>query len=677
MMPGTLSLVAVFFMTVATSSLAEFSFKIAVRDDGIYQVGFADLGYSGKPPQSSRLFLSNRGKATGFLVDDGGDGVFGPGDHFTFTGRHLEGEHSWFNRHSVENIYLLDLESPGVHGTDVHVIPTENEPIVSSPVIQHFEQEKLRAALPESANRTIETWYWKRLGYLARKPFQLPLHVELVPTGIRVSFAGLSLDRAAQAVDMPQHTVDLMLNGTPIGRAEWDGQEAFVIEVGQPAIDLAYKRDQAPILEIRVPRRKHPDSTSTVIDLVLLNWVEIEYSPDAGEGRFTIPHHKGAQRLLVNNHYLSPVWIKPQRPHSLREDADGYDYLMITHGSLVGAVEPLAELHRRQGLVVNTVEVQDIYDEFNHGIASPNAIRDFIEYTGQKKATPLLRYVLLAGDASWDIYSETGAVRNLIPTMQVRAHDELAASDNGFVTLVGDDWRPDLAIGRIPAASTAELAGVVKKIIAYSEDESNASWQKRATWITDATANFQNFSTRLASVLNKAGFTVNTVYPGEKELTVAQDQQDIVDAINDGQLLLHFLGHGGRFVWRTGPPDLRNSSDLFSVNDIEQLQNQGKLPFVLSMSCSSGPFDHPEAGSIAESFIMLPKTGAIGVLAASWRVPALESFSSLLIKELTDGAQSIGVAIMKAKQAEDSQVMVESYNFFGDPALKLKLPVTQ
>ena len=51
---------------------------------------------------------------------------------------------------------------------------------------------------------------------------------------------------------------------------------------------------------------------------------------------------------------------------------------MITHQSLNDALTPLAEMYRDRGLEVAVVDVQDIYDEFNHGIVHPRSIRDFL-----------------------------------------------------------------------------------------------------------------------------------------------------------------------------------------------------------------------------------------------------------------------------------------------------------
>ena len=96
----------------------------------------------------------------------------------------------------------------------------------------------------------------------------------------------------------------------------------------------------------------------------------------------------------------------------------------------------------------------------------------------------------------------------------------------------------------------------------------------------------------------RQGFMPDKVYPPANS-TTAEDQARLHAALNRGQLLVHFVGHGGRYIWRTGPADWQQHRDLFNLDDIDRLEPSGRLPMVLSMTCYSAPFDHPSADSIA------------------------------------------------------------------------------
>ncbi|MEJ8567670.1 C25 family cysteine peptidase [Elongatibacter sediminis] len=681
-------LVTVCGLLLASTSLHadDFAFKIAVTEDGPYRVDFDALGFSGPPPATSRLSLTNGGRPVAFEVEDGGDGRFGPGDSLHFMGLHLAGEHSWFNPWSAENIYLLRLRG--------NKDPASPEPETAvhrdSIVTRHLEHEAFRTALDAPDGKSPETWFWKRLSHLDRAPFRLALPDGPAPAGIRVALAGLSADQAAAAAGAPQHRVELLVNGRIVASAEWQGQAMIElnadaealgsapIPVHDPVHDPARKptlaSDNEPALtvELRVPKRTLPGRTAPVIDVVLLNWIELDYPSHAVADLPAFTGPGGKRRYLTDARVHTPVWIKPFEAPVLRAATAQADYLMIVHPSLREAIAPLSAFHASRGLAVAVIDVEDIYDAFNHGIVSPFAIRDFIRHASEHRAPPAARFVLLVGDASWAVRGESPRP-NLIPTLQVQAHDELAASDNGFVTIRGDDWRPDLAIGRIPAGDPDELTAVVRKLLAHARGAPDATWLGRAALISDASTEFQDISNELAADLAAQGLAVSTVFPDSAAGTAHQDQTDLIRTFNEGHGLIHFLGHGGRFVWRTGPPDLKHSSDLFSVTDLQRLGNSDRLPLVLSMTCSSGPFDHPEAGSMAEALLMMPTGGAAGVLAASWRVPASRSFSGLLLDQLVQPGQSIGEAILRAKRAEPKRALVESYNLLGDPALGLRL----
>ncbi|MFT6286990.1 MAG: hypothetical protein ACJA09_001742 [Alcanivorax sp.] len=644
------------------SGRAESIFNVAVPEDGRYRINFEDLDDNQGPVPSSTVRMYEQGVAIPVQVEDGGDGIFGPDDSVLFTGRRLAGLNSWYNPHSQHNIYQLYLNT-------LSRGHSPKSDVVAGPVVQHFEQETIRIALPHSPKpELVERWYWQRVTHLANNTFSHKLMWDTPPQALRVALTGLSRDKNATAAGMPQHQVSLRLDGEIVDELSWDGQESVTFEINDAEV---FKRvTGGALLEIIVPSRTIAASGQTLIDAVLLNWIEVEYPPSSIPAKATISARSGDYLLLVSESTQSPDRITRAQPAAGLSDPDQQaDYLMITHPSLLEELQPLAAHHRQEGLAVKVVDVQSIYEEFNHGIKSPYAIRKFISHAWHTWQRPAPRLVLLAGDASWERDSDAANARNLIPTLQVQVNGELAASDNGLVTIDGDDWRPDLAIGRLPAGSANELSTMVAKLLRYAQNAPDGSWRNRTTWISDVDPEFQNISNLLSDGAAAQGLAQQRIYPTPGD--TAGDQLRIIESFNEGSLLVHFLGHGGRYVWRTGPRDLAGATDLFGLEDIESLHRNRRLPLVLSMTCSSGPFDHPTADSIAEAFLHSQDKGAIGVLAASWRIPASKRFSKLLIDALLQTEYRIGEAVMQAKRLENRRILVESYNLLGDPALRL------
>jgi hypothetical protein len=143
-------------------------------------------------------------------------------------------------------------------------------------------------------------------------------------------------------------------------------------------------------------------------------------------------------------------------------------------------------------------------------------------------------------------------------------------------------------------------------------------------------------------------------------------QRAIHDGIDEGRLLVHFIGHGGRYIWRTGPPDLKKNNDLFTLDDVS-LGNGERLPMILSMTCYSAPFDNPTEDSIGEKFLREPGKGAIAVFAASWRNSPSANYSKAVISNLLQPGATIGEALVRAKAETNDRTLVEMYNLLGDP----------
>jgi hypothetical protein len=431
------------------------------------------------------------------------------------------------------------------------------------------------------------------------------------------------------------------------------------------------------------------------------------YFTDGGERiqRVTSGAERGVFDVVRNGELRSPLAVEPAPPSDLAGGDRQADYLIVAHPSLAAAVEPLAEFHRRRGLAVAVVPVAEIYDAFNHGVVHPRAIRDFVAHAYHGWRRPAPRFVLLVGDASWDPknpaardenyadwtfqpmprlqggfvknrsrpYAGAARSRDLIPTAAFGTREGDAATDNWFVTVDGDDDLPDLAIGRLPVADPEEVAAIVAKSIRYAADPEPGPWRRQVVLISDGSKVRDTTTDVLAEELAARGFAVTEVKPTPEEPATAENRRRLLAAFDRGGLLVHFTGHGGRYIWRTAPADFRESLDLFGLDDLDRLEPNRRLPVVLSMTCYSAPFDHPTADSIGEKFLRLPDRGAVGVVAASWRTAVSRALSRTLVEEFTRPG-TLGEALMRAKRRVGDRFLVNMFNLLGDPALPLALP---
>jgi len=410
--------------------------------------------------------------------------------------------------------------------------------------------------------------------------------------------------------------------------------------------------------------------------------------------------------LLKSSSVAAPNEVILDRRAHLRANDRQVDYIMITHRTLREGAERLAELHRERGLSVLIVDVQDIYDEFNFGVLDPRAIKDFLQFAFSNWRSPAPRFVLFVGDASWDFknttaddanyadwtyrpgetrrfsknsstpYAEGAELnhRSLVPTSSYPTLEGHAASDTWFVCFDDGDELPDMAIGRIPVVTPQELAGVVDKTIAFVAEPPVGPWRRNLLFIANESLSFQQRSDQIADRFSELGFIPTKIYPHPTEPANEHHTRRILEILDDGVFGVHFIGHGGRYIWRTGPPDLQKNHDLFTLDHLDELADNGRLPVVLSLTCYSAPFDHPTADSIGEKLIRIPGRGAIAVFAASWRNSPSPVMGERLLDELTIPGNTIGEAVVRAKREFGSDILVQTYNLLGDPAVPVAAP---
>jgi len=747
----------------AGSSAPAPTFRISLTEEGVYRVKYEDLKAAGlKAPSlaSSRLGLSNRGEPVPLWVQDGGDGRLGPGDWVEFVGERLPGETAHYNEYTNVNAYVLRTDVLKPLRMRPEAAPLARAAAKAAPLTGrvHLEQDLLLLRLSGRTAKREELWYWTKMTHIDPEPFRQTLDfsdldvASFHPISIRVEFRGWSQPAVKHQADLKDHRVEISLGGRIVGSDEWSNTDGTRL-VELPALAAASLKPGPVELSVRVPPRADKPGGDAMVDVVVLNWIEVEYprvgrlqtaqtrvySDEAGPVRllhssrepvvvygddgsrgkgagmsggadagavWASPGHAHRLDVVVGGQFLRPDSVILDRPSHLASNAHHADYIMVAHERLKAAIEPLAEFYRKRGLAVEVVDIQDVYDEFNYGVLHPRALKDFLSYAYHSWKPPAPRWVLLVGDASWDaknekhddsqypaaafspshgtIFAEIDAVhygpgaelkhRNLVPTWSYLTYDGHAAGDNWFVSVDGEDDLPDMAVGRFPVTEPAEVTAIVDKTIRYQERPEFGPWRNRMLWITSEQPGFIQMSDQLADIFSKEGFAPEKVYPPPDAAAGAHDQQRLREALDRGDLLVHFVGHGGRFIWRTGPPDWQKHRDLFNLDDIDKLSVSDRLPVIVSMTCYSAPFDHPAADSIGEKFLRVKDKGAVAVIAASWRNAPYRTMSEDVYRELTKGGQTLGEAVQKVKRKNTHREFLEQYNLLGDPALVLAMP---
>jgi hypothetical protein len=368
----------------------------------------------------------------------------------------------------------------------------------------------------------------------------------------------------------------------------------------------------------------------------------------------------------------APVFeLRP--PSSLRSGTNRADYLLITHRDFRNASELLAAHREAEELAVLVADADVVYDEFNFGFESPDAIRLFFAYAQESYEPPAARFALIMGDASVDPKGHQGFRTNFVVTKFIRTLEAYVASENYLCAFRGDDDLPDISLGRLAVSTADEADAVVSKIIAY-EGALSGDWSKASIFVSDVPDcfDFETSGTGRLLPLVPAGGAVTHVKASEGNAT-----ERVLSSWNEGAAMVHYTGHGGACQWG-GSLD----NPIFHVTNARELVNEGRLPFVLISNCASANFTLPlpQHECIAEDLLENPAGGAIAVFASTGLTTPYGQIEmnaevlrlyynnpSLRAGELTD-AGKVHIATLGSHYTE----IIRTWALIGDPATHLK-----
>jgi len=139
----------------------------------------------------------------------------------------------------------------------------------------------------------------------------------------------------------------------------------------------------------------------------------------------------------------------------------------------------------------------------------------------------------------------------------------------------------------------------------------------------------------------------------------------LIDAINRGQRIVNYVGHGNMNAWH---------GDILTVADALQLQNREHLPTFVVMNWLNGYFQDAYQDSLAESLLKSPFGGAIAVWASSsMTLPGEQTaMAKAFYRQAFKAHSRLGDALMRAKFMTSDVDVRRSWILLGDPTLRLR-----
>ncbi len=710
--------------------------KLAIKADGLYHLSFADLAAAGWPAEAidpARLQLFHRGQEVPLLLQEDGDSLFEAGEGLLFFGERKAGEDSYYDDFTDSNIYwLAHGRSPGRRMATRRVNASAGAAGKFFLNTRHFEEDRLYyhgdndAQLYATLAIPGETWIWHMLP--GNSVFKTDLLLQNVATSapactLRGRVRGVTVDPAK-----PDHHSQFWLNGSLIGEIFYDNNEEVRFSAVFPSSLLREGKNSFELHERQ--------DIGAQYDQVYLDWLEISYwrnyvasdhflrfrEPEGvsqGLARYQITNLRNQEILLFDRtqaqlltgfavapgapgqfvvtfadtvipgreYFIAapealqrPAAIFANQPSQWRARNHAAEYLIITHADFLAAAERLAAFRRQHdGLTVAVIAVEDIYDEFNFGIAHPAALRRFLQHAYQHWQPPRPAMVCFFGDASWDPKQNAtdSFKRDFVPSFGNPVSDSRLACFDGE-----DDFLPELITGRLPVENLEQAHAVIDKIIAQA-DAPLAEWNKTFIFLNGGIDSFEQewFHSQSEALINRhvlpdpiRGQAVR-IYKTTPGRLIGELKPQILPALEAGAAMLTFQGHAGSQTW-----------DLMMGNaDLGELRNRDRYPFIASMTCHTARFATPNQTSFGEEFLRLPERGTTafwGTTGWGFIFQDRVLLDSLFMALSRDGVRRLGAATTLARvrlwQAFGSSTnnvnSIDQYTLLGDPATQLALP---
>jgi hypothetical protein len=260
-----------------------------------------------------------------------------------------------------------------------------------------------------------------------------------------------------------------------------------------------------------------------------------------------------------------------------------------------------ADWKRQSGIDVHITKFTDIGANAN----DPDIIKEHIADAYHNWEYPPT-YVLIVGDDG------------VFPKKIVVYPDYSFPDEDYFVEIDGNDYFPEMMIGRFPNQAEYRMQVMINKFLLYEKSPfvMDPTWFRRGTVCSNNAYASQPATKRFAygKMINSGNFlSVDTLMSngtyGGSGCTV--DLEDVTNAINNGRSFLNYRGEGWYDGWHA-------SCYYFSVSDVAALNNGQKFTFVTSIGCGVAAFNASGGNCFGEEWIemgsMTTPRGAAGFL---------------------------------------------------------------
>ncbi len=680
--------------------------RITTTEAGLYGIPFAELMSAGFPIDNpAELRLTNRGLPIATVVQD---------DSLLFFGEAYE------DLYTNQNVYWLTLGA----GTQMETLnETHPNPTMATQFATtvHLEENTFYwNTMPDGEGE--DHWFWgERISPNSTGLDTQRSYTATLPTVAQTPMITMRVQLKGHTT--LAHKTRISLNGTLVDEQNWVGQTTFTHTIPVTGSLLIAGENVITV---------ESADAGTAVDQLYINWIEIDYAATytaINDTLFFAPPAAGTYSFTVTGFTTDSLYLfditDPRQPRQIshtvhngslhfqqtvtegtrffatalttvpksaldsvsnwKDTGNSADWLIITHSDFITPAKRLADHRHTQGMQTAMIDIQDIYDEFGHGLFDPEAIREFLAYTHANWQTPAPTYVVLLGDGSQDYKDQlnTGS-RNFVPPRMIETFDRgQIPSDHWYVTFAGDDIFEEMFVGRLSAETFAQANAIVDNIITY--ENRPAPDNQLALFVADDREDVFESNSELLIDKFPDLFDIERLYA--RTYTTPTMTRDISETLLSGTTFVNYAGHGNYYRWGSYVAEGRGHR-IFTEVHADILADSGLNPFVTVADCLNGFFSIPSNAiiepydeALAEALQRPPNGGAVAIwtdaglgYTSEQRILMGAFYDTLFTDQITTLGPSTNIA--KAELYASStywEQNVRTMTLFGDPATRLHI----
>lgn len=329
-----------------------------------------------------------------------------------------------------------------------------------------------------------------------------------------------------------------------------------------------------------------------------------------------------------------------------------------------------ADWKRQSGIDVHITKFTDI----GANSSDPDIIKAHIADAYHNWEYPPT-YVLIVGDDG------------VFPKKIVVYPDYSFPNEDYFVEIDGNDYFPEMMIGRFTNQAEYRMQVMINKFLLYEKNPylTNPTWFIKGTVCSNNAYASQPETKRFTyhKMMDNGGFlSVDTMM---SNAGCTYDLEDVTNAINNGRSFLNYRGEGWYDGWHA-------SCYYFSVSDVAALNNGQKFTFVTSIGCGVAAFDATGGNCFGEEWIemgtMTSPRGAAAFLGPTSNTHTAfnnEIDKGIYVGMFDEGLETPGQALLRGKlymfnvfgNAYYVQYHFKIYCCLGDPSIHIWKAIPQ